>query len=67
MLDLLYGRRSLATQTSLVRDKPWPYPPEPFRFLGIQMTRWSLGREDSTGRRNLWLKTLDRLGLGFDS
>ena len=67
MLDLLYGRRSLATQTTLVRDKPWPYPPEPFRFLGIQMTRWSLGREDSTGKRNLWLRALDRVGLGFDS
>ena len=24
-------------------------------------------REDATGRRNLWLRTLDRLGLGFDS
>ena len=22
---------------------------------------------DLTGRRNLWLRTLDRLGLGFDS
>jgi glycine/D-amino acid oxidase-like deaminating enzyme len=67
MLDLLYGRRSLATQTSLVREKPWPFPPEPFRFLGIQATRWSLEREDRTGRRNLWLRGLDRVGLGFDS
>ncbi|MGA1033893.1 MAG: NAD(P)/FAD-dependent oxidoreductase [Ilumatobacteraceae bacterium] len=67
MLDLLYGRRSVATQTSLVRDKPWPFPPEPFRFLGIQATRWSLDREDRTGRRNLWLRGLDRVGLGFDS
>jgi glycine/D-amino acid oxidase-like deaminating enzyme len=67
MLDLLYGRRSVATQTSLVREKPWPFPPEPFRFLGIQATRWSLDREDRTGRRNLWLRGLDRVGLGFDS
>ena len=67
MLDLLYGRRSVATQTSLVRDKPWPFPPEPFRFIGIQATRWSLDREDRTGRRNLWLRGLDRVGLGFDS
>jgi glycine/D-amino acid oxidase-like deaminating enzyme len=67
MLDLLTGRRSLATQTEFVKQKPLPFPPEPFRFLGIQATRWSLDHEDRTGRRNLWLRTLDRLGLGFDS
>jgi glycine/D-amino acid oxidase-like deaminating enzyme len=67
MLDILDGRRTLATATSFVRDKPVPFPPEPFRFVGIQATRWSLDREDRTGRRNVWLRTLDRLGLGFDS
>jgi glycine/D-amino acid oxidase-like deaminating enzyme len=67
MLDLLQGRRSRATETEFVRSKPLPFPPEPFKFIGIQTTRWSLDREDSTGRRNLWLRTLDRLGLGFDS
>ncbi len=67
MLDLLDGRRSVATSTSFVKDKPLPFPPEPFRYAGIQATRWSLGREDRTGKRNLWLRTLDRLGLGFDS
>ena len=35
---------------------------------GITATRWSLDRADrNQGRRNLWLRTLDRLGLGFDS
>ncbi|MBA3289012.1 MAG: FAD-dependent oxidoreductase [Acidimicrobiia bacterium] len=67
MLDLLDGAPSVATSTNFVRDKPLPFPPEPFRFLGIQATRWSLDREDRSGRRNLWLRTLDRLGLGFDS
>jgi len=67
MLDLLDGKRSKATQTDFVRDKPLPFPPEPFRFFGIHATKWSLGREDSTGKRNLWLRSLDRLGLGFDS
>ena len=34
----------------------------------INLTRWSLARADrNEGRRNLWLRTLDRLGLGFDS
>jgi glycine/D-amino acid oxidase-like deaminating enzyme len=67
MLDLLHGRRSVATQTEFVQSRPLPFPPEPFRFVGIQATRWSLGREDKTGKRNLWLKGLDKMGLGFDS
>lgn len=67
MLDLLDGRRSAATETEFVRSKPVPFPPEPFKFAGIQATRWSLDHEDRTGKRNLWLRSLDRLGLGFDS
>jgi hypothetical protein len=67
MLYLLDGRRSKATSTKFVQDKPLPFPPEPFRFAGIQATRWSLDREDKTGKRNVWLKSLDRLGLGFDT
>ncbi|MDH4115992.1 MAG: FAD-binding oxidoreductase [Acidimicrobiia bacterium] len=66
-LDLLDGRRSEATELDFVKKKPLPFPPEPFRFLGIQATRWSLDAEDRTGKRNLWLRFLDRLGLGFDS
>jgi hypothetical protein len=51
-----------------VRRKPLPFPPEPLASIGIQGTRWSLDRADhSAGRRNILLKTLDKLGLGFDS
>jgi glycine/D-amino acid oxidase-like deaminating enzyme len=68
MLDLLDGRRSEATSLDFVRKRPLPFPPEPIRYAGIQATRWSLDRADRNGgRRNLWLRTLDRLGLGFDS
>jgi glycine/D-amino acid oxidase-like deaminating enzyme len=67
MLDLLEGRRTRRTELEFVRSKPVPWPPEPFRWAGIQATRWSLDHEDRTGRRNAWLRTLDRLGLGFDS
>ena len=52
----------------MVRRRPMPWPPEPLRWLGIQMTRRSIARADADGgRRDLWLRTLDRLGLGFDS
>jgi glycine/D-amino acid oxidase-like deaminating enzyme len=68
MLDLLAGERTERTGLEMVRTKPMPFPPEPFAWAGIGLTKWSLDRADrSAGRRNLWLKTMDRLGLGFDS
>ena len=52
----------------MVRSKPLPFPPEPLRSAGIKLTRRGIARADANdGRRNLWLRTLDRLGLGFDS
>ena len=67
MLDLLAGEDTERTRLQMVRKKPMPFPPEPLAWVGIQLTRWSLARADATGRRNLWLRLLDRLGLGFDS
>ncbi|MGS2614372.1 NAD(P)/FAD-dependent oxidoreductase [Micromonospora sp. LZ34] len=68
MLDLLGGEDTPLTRLDLVRRKPLPFPPEPARSVGINLTRWSLARADARqGRRNLWLRTLDRCGLGFDS
>lgn len=67
MLDLLSGAQTERTRLRMVRERPLPFPPEPFAWLGIQLTRWAMAREDRTGKRNLWLRSLDRLGLGFDS
>ncbi|MER6117641.1 FAD-dependent oxidoreductase [Streptomyces sp. NPDC001743] len=68
MLDLLSGERSERTALEMVRTKPMPFPPEPFAWAGIELTKRSLARADSNGgHRNLWLRTMDRLGLGFDS
>ncbi len=67
-LDLVEGVRNARTELEMVRSKPVPFPPEPFRWAGIELTRRSIAAADSRGgRRNLWLRTLDRLGLGFDS
>lgn len=67
-LDLLDGRPTERTELEMVRKRPLPFPPEPLASIGIQATRWSLDRADhSAGRRNALLKTLDALGLGFDS
>ncbi|MER6915415.1 FAD-dependent oxidoreductase [Streptomyces sp. NPDC000594] len=68
MLDLLAGERTERTALEMVRTKPLPFPPEPVAWAGIGLTKWSLARADSRGgHRNAWLRTLDRLGLGFDS
>jgi len=68
MLDLLSGRETERTRLRMVREKPLPFPPEPLRSGVIQLTRWSIARADAhQGKRNLWLRTLDAMGLGFDS
>ena len=66
-LDLLAGRSTERTELELVRRKPVPFPPEPLRFPLVQFTRAALAREDLAGRRGLWLRTLDRFGIGFNS
>ncbi|MEV6577675.1 FAD-dependent oxidoreductase [Streptomyces sp. NPDC051582] len=68
MLDLLDGARTERTGLEMVKSRPMPFPPEPFAWTGITLTKWSLARADARGgRRNLWLKVMDKFGLGFDS
>jgi hypothetical protein len=68
MLDLLAGEPTELTRLAMVRSKPLPFPPEPVRWAGITLTRRAVARADANGgRRGPWLRTLDRLGMGFDS
>ncbi|MFJ4922682.1 NAD(P)/FAD-dependent oxidoreductase [Streptomyces sp. NPDC088725] len=68
MLDLLAAERTERTALEMVRSKPLPFPPEPVAWAGIGLTKWSLARADARGgKRNMWLRTMDSLGLGFDS
>lgn len=67
-LDQLAGEETERTSLRMVREKPLPFPPEPVRWAGIELTRRSLAKADANGgKENLWLRTMDRLGLGFDS
>lgn len=67
-LDLLGGHETEATQLQAVRSQPLPFPPEPLRWAAIELTQNRLAAADRRrGRRGLWLRALDRLGLGFDS
>ena len=67
-LDLVGGEPTELTEMEFVKSRPLPFPPEPLRLPLIEMTRWSTKRaERAGGRRNLWLRAMDRAGLGFDS
>jgi len=67
-LDLLDDIENEITGMRYARSKPIPFPPEPLRWGTIQFTRGRLAAADRNGgRRGIWLRTLDRLGLGFDS
>jgi glycine/D-amino acid oxidase-like deaminating enzyme len=68
MLDRFAGAPTARTELDMVKSMPPPFPPEPLASAGIQVTRWSLDRADHReGRRNVLLKALDSVGLGFDS
>lgn len=71
LLDLLARPAHGPTQRTrlrMVARRPLPFPPEPLASVGINLTRWSLDRADHReGRRNGFLRVLDRAGLGFDS
>ena len=68
LLDRLAGLDTERTRLRMTRELPMPFPPEPLRFAAVQAARWSLDRADHRGgRRNLFLRGLRAMGLGFDS
>ncbi|MCS5731882.1 FAD-binding oxidoreductase [Herbiconiux moechotypicola] len=68
MLDLLSGSATERTASRMVRERPLPFPPEPAASVGISLVRGAMNRADHReGRRGLFLKTLDAVGMGFDS
>jgi glycine/D-amino acid oxidase-like deaminating enzyme len=66
-LDLLANLSTERTQLTMVRRKPVPFPPEPVRYPLVQATRAALAREDARGERGMYLRLLDRFGVGFNS
>jgi len=67
MLDLLEGKSTERTQLAMTSTAPFPFPPEPLRYVGVSLAKRSLAREDLTGHRDWLLKGFDALGIGFDS
>ena len=51
-----------------VQKKPTPFPPDPLAFIGARISLSEMARADrNEGKRGLWLRTMDAVGLGFDS
>ncbi|MEO7349598.1 MAG: FAD-dependent oxidoreductase [Terrimesophilobacter sp.] len=68
MLDQLWGLTTERTELKMVKSMPVPFPPDPIAWMGIEISRWAMNRADhQRGKRNIILRTLDALGLGFDS
>lgn len=68
MLDRLAGLSTERTSLALVNSMPLPFPPDPVAWMGVEVSRWAMDRADhNRGKRNLVLRTLDAVGLGFDS
>ena len=66
--DFILRPDSDLLQLRFVQSLPVPFPPEPLRYAAVQAVRWELARADrNEGRRGLLLRTLDGLGIGFDS
>ncbi|WP_442576946.1 NAD(P)/FAD-dependent oxidoreductase [Microbacterium sp. F51-2R] len=68
MLDLLSGEKTERTELRMVRETPIPFPPEPAASIGVALMKTAMDRADHReGRRGLFLKTMDAIGMGFDS
>jgi glycine/D-amino acid oxidase-like deaminating enzyme len=65
--DMILRPDSELLRLRFVRRRPFPWPPEPVRSLGIRWVQRDLARADETGRRSVALRLLDALGIGFDS
>jgi glycine/D-amino acid oxidase-like deaminating enzyme len=66
--DMILRPESDLLRLRIVRSRPVPFPPEPFRSLAFEATRSQLARADShEGRRGVLLRVMDRLGIGIAS
>lgn len=68
LADKLLRPTSPLLELRFTSTHPFPFPPEPLRWLGVELTRRAIARADRRqGRRGAWLRVLDSLGIGFDS
>jgi glycine/D-amino acid oxidase-like deaminating enzyme len=67
LAHLALDRPSELLELSLVKKKPFPYPPEPVRSWSVAAVTRALRRVDAGGRPGVLLRMLERMGIGFSS
>ncbi|MGH7512420.1 MAG: NAD(P)/FAD-dependent oxidoreductase [Gemmatimonadales bacterium] len=67
LAHLALDRPSELLELSLVKRKPFPYPPEPVRSWSVAAVTRALRRADAGGRPGVMLRVLERMGIGFSS
>lgn len=67
LAHLVLGRESPLLELSMVRRKPFPYPPEPLRAPVVGAVTRALRRVDQGSKPGLLLRALQALGIGFSS
>lgn len=66
--DFILRPREDRLRLRMVTSPPIPFPPEPFRSPIVNLVQRELDRADhADGRRGLLLRSLDAVGIGFDS
>ena len=67
LAHLALDRKSPLLELSMVRKKPFPFPPEPLRRLAVSAVTRSLRKVDAGGKPGVMLKVLDAMGISFSS
>jgi glycine/D-amino acid oxidase-like deaminating enzyme len=67
LAHLALEKPSPLRELSMVRRKPFPYPPEPLRSAAVALVTRALRRVDAGGKPGALLRALDALGIGFSS
>jgi glycine/D-amino acid oxidase-like deaminating enzyme len=67
LAHLALDRPSELLDLSLVKKKPFPYPPEPLRRWSVAAVTRALRRVDAGEPPSLMLRVLERMGIGFSS
>ncbi|MBZ0184675.1 MAG: FAD-binding oxidoreductase, partial [Candidatus Obscuribacterales bacterium] len=67
LAHMALSKKSDLLDLKMVRIKPFPYPPEPYRSMSVNMVTRSLQGLDRGEKPSALLHALDLLGIGFSS
>jgi glycine/D-amino acid oxidase-like deaminating enzyme len=67
LAHMALDRPSDLLDLALVRERPFPYPPEPLRSWSVAAVTRALRRVDEGRPPGLMLRVLERMGIGFSS